>query len=101
MSSRAAVSTELRRMWRTCPEGLTDEEAMAILCSSNGSDGGECSEDIFSEIFRRYHSRVTSWCFRLTRNRTRALDLAQEVLFKAYRHRDSFRGDARFSTWLY
>jgi RNA polymerase sigma-70 factor (ECF subfamily) len=30
-----------------------------------------------------------------------AADVAQEALLNAYRHRDSFRGDSRFSTWLY
>jgi len=80
-----------------CPEGLTDEEVMLVLRESEGRD----ADYYFGELFRRYQSRVTGWCFRLTRNRSRALDLAQEVFFKAYRHRRSFRGDARFSTWLY
>ncbi|HEY3355452.1 MAG TPA: sigma-70 family RNA polymerase sigma factor [Polyangia bacterium] len=30
-----------------------------------------------------------------------ALDVAQEALLLAYRNRDQFRGDARFTTWLY
>ena len=70
---------------------------MFVLCNSEGNE----AEDLFGEIFRRYHSRVTAWCLRLTRNRSRAVDLAQEVFFKAYRHRQSFRGDSRFSTWMY
>jgi RNA polymerase sigma-70 factor, ECF subfamily len=97
MRSHAAVPTELRRMASDCPEALTDEEVMLVLCNSEGAE----SEDLFSEIFRRYHARVTSWCFRLTRDRGRALDLAQEVFFKSYRYRHSFRGDSRFSTWMY
>lgn len=28
-------------------------------------------------------------------------DVTQEALFLAYRHRDSFRGDSRYRTWLY
>lgn len=28
-------------------------------------------------------------------------DVTQEALLRAYRHRDSFRGDARYHTWLY
>lgn len=97
MSTQAAVHPELLRMAQDCPEGLTDEEVMLVLCDSTAS----CGDRLFSELFRRYHARVTSWCFRLTRNRSRALDLAQEVFFKAYRHRHGFRGDSRFSTWLY
>jgi RNA polymerase sigma-70 factor (ECF subfamily) len=31
----------------------------------------------------------------------RAADVTQDALLLAYRHRDSFRGDSRFTTWLY
>ena len=30
-----------------------------------------------------------------------AADVTQEALLSAYRHRDQFRGDSRYSTWLY
>jgi RNA polymerase sigma-70 factor (ECF subfamily) len=35
------------------------------------------------------------------RDEEAAADVAQEALLLAHRHRDSFRGDSRFSTWLY
>ncbi len=38
---------------------------------------------------------------RFTGDREAALDLAQEVFALAYRHIDSFQGQAKFSTWLY
>lgn len=79
------------------PETLTDEELMFVLRDSDAREG----ESVFAELFQRYQSRVVRWCFRVTRNRSRALDLGQEVFFKAFRHRRSFRGDSRFSTWLY
>ena len=97
MSTQPAAYPELLRMAQDCPGGLTDEELMFVLCDTNAG----CSDHLFSELFNRYHTRVASWCFRLTRNRGRALDLTQEVFFKAYRHRHGFRGDSRFSTWLY
>ena len=31
----------------------------------------------------------------------KAHDVTQDALLLAYRHRDSFRGDSRFTTWLY
>jgi hypothetical protein len=92
-----AVHPELYRMARECVEGLTDEELMLVICDLTDSFG----DNLFSELFRRYRVRVTSWCFRLTRNHGRALDLAREVFLKAYLYRHSFRGDAKFSTWLY
>src|ERR1041385_7854449 len=30
-----------------------------------------------------------------------AADVAQDAMLNAYRHRNSFRGDSRFTTWLY
>jgi RNA polymerase sigma factor (sigma-70 family) len=101
MTTRAAVHPELYRMAQNCPESLTDEEVMAVLCDPNVVHGDSLGENLFGELFRRYHTRVASWCLRFTRNRGRALDLAQEVFFRAYRHRHGFRGDSRFSTWLY
>ncbi|HEX4278918.1 MAG TPA: RNA polymerase sigma factor [Bryobacteraceae bacterium] len=74
---------------------------MLVLCNSSLASDVDPDERLFAEIFRRYQVRVTTWCFRLTRNRSRAHDLAQEIFFKAYRHRHGFRGESRFSTWLY
>ncbi|MBA3819242.1 MAG: sigma-70 family RNA polymerase sigma factor [Deltaproteobacteria bacterium] len=38
---------------------------------------------------------------RIVGNGEDADDVTQEALLLAYRHRDSFRGDARYRTWLY
>jgi RNA polymerase sigma-70 factor, ECF subfamily len=101
MSTQAVLHPELYRMAHDCPEALKDEELMFVLCDPEVDRGSALGDNMFSELFRRYHARVTSWCFRFTRNRCRALDLAQEVFFRAYRHRAGFRGDSRFSTRLY
>jgi RNA polymerase sigma-70 factor, ECF subfamily len=59
------------------------------------------SELVFAEIFERYRQSVVAWCYRVSKDRDAANDLAQEVFLKAYRHRGSFRGDSSVSTWLY
>jgi RNA polymerase sigma-70 factor, ECF subfamily len=45
------------------------------------------------------------YCFsvamKYVRDEEVAADVAQEALLLAHRYRDSFRGDSRFSTWLY
>jgi RNA polymerase sigma-70 factor (ECF subfamily) len=76
----------------------SDEELIALLRESPGSPR---TADLYRELFQRHHHRVAAWCLRFTGNREAALDLAQEVFLKAYRRLEAFRGDSRFSTWLY
>jgi RNA polymerase sigma-70 factor (ECF subfamily) len=56
----------------------------------------------FSELVRRHQSSVRGLLRQLTRTDIAlADDLAQESFLRAYKHIRSFRGEARFSTWLY
>ena len=56
----------------------------------------------FGELVRRHQSSVRGLLRQLTRTDfALADDLAQEAFIKAYKHIRSFRGEARFSTWLY
>ena len=76
---------------------LSDEELVARFRAAETSGA-----DIWiNELFQRYHTRVATWCLRFTGDRESAADLAQDVFLKAYRNIASFRGDAKFSTWLY
>ena len=61
----------------------------------------EAHDGLFNELLARYHVRILRWCYRFTRDRESSADLAQEVLLRAYRSLGSFRGDSRFSTWIY
>lgn len=55
----------------------------------------------FGELVRRYQSPVRAFLSRMTRGDTHlADDLAQETFLKAWKKLRTFRGDARFSTWL-
>jgi RNA polymerase sigma-70 factor (ECF subfamily) len=86
------------------PRRLTDlpdisDEMLMIQLRSERSE--KAADELFSELFRRYHPRVVGWCSRLMRDDGRGMDLAQEVFLRAYRYRHTFRGDARVSTWLY
>jgi RNA polymerase sigma factor (sigma-70 family) len=56
----------------------------------------------FGELVRRHQSSVRGLLRQLTRtDLALADDLAQEAFVRAYRHIRSFRGEAKFSTWLY
>lgn len=56
----------------------------------------------FELLVRRHQSPLRNFLRRLTRgNAARADDLAQEAFIKAYAALPSFRGAAKFSSWLY
>src|SRR5947208_9794635 len=77
---------------------LTDEELVARYQAQAGSPDGERCLDV---LFQRYRQKVALWCLRLTGDRESAADLAQEIFIKVFRSLDSYRGDSKFSTWLY
>jgi RNA polymerase sigma factor (sigma-70 family) len=79
-------------------EDLSDEDLVVRYRQDADSPAGE---RYINELFRRYHKRVATWCYRLAGDRDSAADHAQEIFMKAYKHLDSFRGDAKFSTWIY
>jgi RNA polymerase sigma-70 factor, ECF subfamily len=56
--------------------------------------------DLFHELIRPYERTVFLTAVSVLRDSTEAEDAAQEAMIKAYRALASFRGDAKFSTWL-
>ena len=59
-------------------------------------------QNAFSELVRRHQSAVRGLLRQLTRSDVAlADDLAQETFIRAYKNIRSFRGEAKFSTWLY
>ena len=57
-------------------------------------------KELFHELIRPYERMVYMTLFSIVKNETEAEDGAQETVISAYRHLASFRGDAKFSTWL-
>jgi RNA polymerase sigma-70 factor, ECF subfamily len=60
--------------------------------------GGE--KELFLELIRPYERLVYVTIFAILKNETDAEDGAQETMISAYRNLKSFRGEAKFSTWL-
>ncbi len=58
----------------------------------------EPDEVRFGEREREY---VFSVAMKYVKDEDEAADVAQEAMLLAYRHRATFRGDSRFTTWLY
>jgi RNA polymerase sigma-70 factor, ECF subfamily len=77
---------------------LSDED---LIARYRLAPAAEPSRALLEELFRRHQARVVAWCYRLTGDRSQAVDLAQDVLAKAYTSLESFRSDSKFTTWLY
>lgn len=77
-------------------EGWSDEE----LIRSTRQEPGR-TQECLDVLFRRYQTRVASWCLRVSGRREEAADLAQEVFLRVYERLDTFRFESAFSTWLY
>ena len=73
--------------------GLTDEELVRVYL--------EGDREAFEELVRRYQSVVLNMACRLLGNRHEAADVCQEVFILLLRKLGTFRGEAKFSTWLY
>jgi RNA polymerase sigma-70 factor, ECF subfamily len=76
---------------------LSDDDLLAEYRRTSPDGRGEIAD----ELFARYYERVARWCYRFTGDREAAADLAQDVFLRAHVHLDTFKGTARFSSWLY
>ena len=55
----------------------------------------------FEDLVTEYEKNVYSLTLRMTGNAEDAADMTQETFIKAYNSLSSFRGDSKFSVWLY
>jgi RNA polymerase sigma-70 factor (ECF subfamily) len=55
----------------------------------------------FEELVRRHQERVYRLACRLTGDDADAADVLQETFLQVFRHLGEFRGEARFTTWLF
>ncbi|HNU77085.1 MAG: sigma-70 family RNA polymerase sigma factor [Prolixibacteraceae bacterium] len=55
----------------------------------------------FGSLVVKYQDVVFSMALKILRNREDAEEIAQEAFIKAFRSLHGFRGDSKFSTWLY
>jgi RNA polymerase sigma-70 factor (ECF subfamily) len=57
--------------------------------------------EAFEQLYRRYSPRVYALCLRIVKNDSEAEDLTQEAFLLLFRKIQTFRGEAKFSTWLH
>src|SRR5678809_269076 len=73
--------------------GLGDNEIISRVLK------GE--ENAYAELVKRYQAYVFTLVLRMLKTREDAEEVAQDVFIKAYRSLADFRGESKFSTWLY
>jgi RNA polymerase sigma-70 factor (ECF subfamily) len=55
----------------------------------------------FDFLIQKYRRPIVNFMYRMVHNQAVAEELAQEVFLRVYRSRQTYRAEARFSTWLY
>ena len=75
---------------------MTREEELAVIRRVQQGD-----VDAFETLVTAYEKNVYNLALRMTGNREDAQDMAQEAFIKAYNSLPGFRGDSKFSVWLY
>jgi len=58
-------------------------------------------KNAFEDLVMANQKNVYNLAMKMTRNEDDALDISQEAFVKAYQQLKNFRGDSRFSVWLY
>ena len=70
-------------------------DAAIMLRVREGDDSG------FTFLIEKYRKQIVHFMYRMTGNQAVAEELAQEVFLRVYRSRESYRAEAKFTTWLY
>jgi len=75
---------------------MTSEEELQIINAVLNGD-----TNAFEKLVLANQKNMYNLALKMTGNQDDALDISQEAFLKAYRQLDGFRGESRFSVWLY
>ena len=75
---------------------MTREEELEIIVRVRSGDA-----DAFEALVLEHQNKVYSLALRMVGNEEDARDMAQEAFIRAYNSIGSFRGESKFSVWLY
>ncbi len=70
-------------------------DAAVMLRVAAGDEAG------FNYLVGKHYRAMIHFLFRMVHNQAVAEELAQEVFLRVYRSRESYRAEAKFTTWLY
>lgn len=75
---------------------VSPEEEAALVAAAQAGDRAA-----FEQLVRTTHAEIYTLAYRLTGDEEDARDVVQDAYLRAFRSIKRFRGDARFSTWMY
>lgn len=75
------------------PSHFTDEQLVVQI--------REKDKELYSEIIRRYETKLSHYLRKFFRNQDELEDVLQEVFIKVYRNLYGFDVDKKFSSWIY
>ncbi len=73
--------------------GLNDNEIISQVLNGN--------QQAYAGLVNRYQNYVFTLSLRMVKSREDAEEVAQDVFIKAYKYLADFRGESKFTTWLY
>lgn len=83
------------RMSRPVPASEAADDATLVEAALAGDTGA------FDRLVTRHRRAVYRVCYRFVRHHDDAADLTQDTFVRAWKALGRFRGQARFSTWIY
>lgn len=75
---------------------MTREQEAAVISAVLDGD-----VDAYEALVKEYEKNVYNLALRMTGNSEDAADMSQEAFIKAYNSLGAFRGESKFSVWLY
>lgn len=73
---------------------LSDEELVKAILQAEGSD-------LFGILYDRYANKVYRKCLSFVKDQDQAQDMVQDIFLRVFYQLSKFKGNSRFSTWLY
>jgi RNA polymerase sigma-70 factor, ECF subfamily len=87
-----SLELSLTNVVSSCTE---QDDALLVAASRRGD------QDAFAQLVQRYQRRIFNLVFRILQQYDEATEITQETFLAAWQGLPSFRGEARFPTWLY
>ena len=95
INPRLLANLEAAETHHTAGDFAQMDDATIMLELRTGNMAG------FDYLIQKYRKPIIHFMYRMVRNQAVAEELAQEVFLRVYRSRETYRAEARFSTWLY